>query len=135
MRFYLRGAVKIYPTEDLEKVKASVERMFSGPTFNIISENGSKILTFESESLKSLHKMKEVVKRDWIRDAVRKALKERIEGKKIRFFLNKQVAYVGHVSICEPEGESPLGPIEVEVECENPLQLIDWLSPSSRLTE
>jgi predicted RNA binding protein with dsRBD fold (UPF0201 family) len=26
-------------------------------------------------------------------------------------------------------GESPLGPLRIMIECENPRQLIDWLAP------
>jgi len=63
-----------------------------------------------------------------IRDAVRSYLKARIQGNSIRFYLNKQVAYAGHISLCEPEGESPLGPIEVEIECLNPKEVVDWLT-------
>jgi predicted RNA binding protein with dsRBD fold (UPF0201 family) len=44
------------------------------------------------------------------------------------FYLNKQAAYAGHVSFSAPEGESPLGPIQVIVETENPEQLVDWLA-------
>ena len=53
------------------------------------------------------------------------------------FFLNKQAAYAGHVSFSAPDGESPLGPIQVVLETENPEQLIDWLAgkPEERKKE
>jgi hypothetical protein len=46
----------------------------------------------------------------------------------ISFYLNKQVAFSGHVSFSEETAESPLGPIKVNVETDNPEQLIDWLA-------
>jgi predicted RNA binding protein with dsRBD fold (UPF0201 family) len=51
-----------------------------------------------------------------------------IRGKTISFCLNKQVAFAGHVSFSEEVAESPLGPIRVTIESENPSQLIDWLA-------
>jgi predicted RNA binding protein with dsRBD fold (UPF0201 family) len=60
-----------------------------------------------------------------------------VEGNRIVFFLNKQAAYAGHVSFSAPEGESPLGPIQVILETEDPEQLIDWLAgkPEERKKE
>jgi predicted RNA binding protein with dsRBD fold (UPF0201 family) len=51
-----------------------------------------------------------------------------VEGNQLVFYLNKQAAYAGHVSFSAPDGESPLGPIQVIVETGNPDQLIDWLA-------
>jgi len=51
-----------------------------------------------------------------------------MEGNRLVFYLNKQAAYAGHVSFSAPEGESPLGPIQVIIETENTDQLIDWLA-------
>jgi predicted RNA binding protein with dsRBD fold (UPF0201 family) len=38
------------------------------------------------------------------------------------------VAVAGHVSFCEEVAESPLGPLRVTVDCEDPRLLIDWLT-------
>lgn len=43
------------------------------------------------------------------------------------FFLNKQAASVGVVTIIENEQESPLGPIQVTLNCEDLDTLIGWL--------
>lgn len=51
-----------------------------------------------------------------------------MEMGRIVTFLNKQVAFAGHVSFCEPVGESPLGPIRVEIESEDLIGMIDWLT-------
>jgi hypothetical protein len=45
--------------------------------------------------------------------------------------LNKQVAFAGHVSFSKEVAESPLGPIKVKIESENPRDLIDWLTPKT----
>ena len=43
-------------------------------------------------------------------------------------FLNKQVAFAGHISFSAPEGESPLGPIRLSIEAQDPVDVIDWLT-------
>lgn len=129
--FKLKGRVKVNPTEDLEKVKAAVERVFGNLEFKFRAEGERRTLLFTSSSQDSLSKFKRIIRQDLIRDAVRKHLKARIKDNHVRFFLNKQVAYAGHISLCEPEGESPLGPIEIEIECSDPEKLVDWLTEKS----
>lgn len=131
MRVQLQGRVKIYPTENSEKVRQAVGNLFPLSKMELVEEGNSKVLTFEGEGRESLARLQAVLRQEHIRDAVRRILHEKIEGSRIRFCLNKQVAYVGRVSICEPSGESPLGPIEVEIETDDPRDLIDWLSPAS----
>ena len=134
MRFHLKGRVKVYPTEDLEKVKNAVEQIITPTSIEVTPkpEKTLKILVFGAEDRESLSKMQNILKRDRVRDAVRRSLVALAERDRISFCLNKQVAYAGHISLCEPEGESPLGPIEVDISCEDTKRLIDWLSPSSR---
>jgi uncharacterized protein len=72
-----------------------------------------------------------VLHRDHIRDASRKAFHHAIRGTNLVFFLNKQAASSGHVSFSEAEAESPLGPIRVTVEVDDPLKLIDWIAPKT----
>jgi predicted RNA binding protein with dsRBD fold (UPF0201 family) len=77
----------------------------------------------------SLERFRMILQRDQIRAAARSVLRRSADGNRIVFFLNKQAAYAGHVSFSAPEGESPLGPIWVIVETDNPEQLINWLAP------
>lgn len=77
----------------------------------------------------TLTKLYNLLRRERIRNAARGALYEGLNQKSIIFYLNKQVAYMGHVSFSQPEAESPLGPIKVEIECDNPRELIEWLAP------
>jgi predicted RNA binding protein with dsRBD fold (UPF0201 family) len=77
----------------------------------------------------TLTKLYNLLRRERIRDAARGVLYEGLSEKSIIFYLNKQVAYVGHVSFSKPVGESPLGPIKVEIQCDKPRELIDWLAP------
>jgi predicted RNA binding protein with dsRBD fold (UPF0201 family) len=122
--------VEINPTESEEKVKRAVENMFGNVEFETKPlPNGGSLLTGLSKSIDALTKLQNLLRRERIRDASRKALYEGLGSKSLTFYLNKQVAYVDHVSFCKPTGESPLGPIKVEVQCDNPRELINWLAP------
>jgi uncharacterized protein len=76
-----------------------------------------------------------ILQRDRIRAAARSVLRRSVESNRLIFFLNKQAAYAGHVSFSAPEGESPLGPIQVIVETENPELLINWLTGNQKNDE
>ncbi|MCX8176446.1 MAG: hypothetical protein N3E48_04360 [Candidatus Bathyarchaeota archaeon] len=128
--FNLKGEVEVYPTEDIEKVKTAVENVFSYVDFQVKDsyKKNVKILIFESKDKNSLLKIREILKQEQIRETAKAYLLENVEENRVTFYLNKQVAYVGRVSFCQPYGESPLGPIKVEIECKNPKELINWLT-------
>lgn len=69
-----------------------------------------------------------ILQRDRIRSAGRSQLFRGLDGNRILTFLNKQVAYAGHISFSAPEGESPLGPIRLSIESDDPVVVIDWLT-------
>lgn len=125
----IRMEAEVNPTEAEEKVKTAVTNLFGNiPTQTKPSYKGS-ILTAEAKGQEALVKLRNLLRMDRVRDAARKVLFEGLRGKTISFCLNKQVAFAGHVSFSEEVAESPLGPIKVIIECENPRQLIDWLAP------
>ncbi len=78
--------------------------------------------------LSSLEKLKMILQRDRIRSAAAAVMRRGTDSEGIRVFLNKQVAYAGHVSFCEPEGESPLGPIRLTIKTRHPARVIEWLT-------
>ena len=124
----IRMETEINPTEDEEKVKTAVANLFGNiPTQTKPSYKGS-ILIAEAKGQEALVKLRNLLRMDRVRDAARKVLFEGLRGKTISFCLNKQVAFAGHVSFSEEVAESPLGPIKVIIECENPRQLVDWLA-------
>jgi predicted RNA binding protein with dsRBD fold (UPF0201 family) len=93
---------------------------------NLDEWSGQVIVDGKDQS--SLERFRMILQRDRIRAAARSVLRRSVDGNRIVFFLNKQAAYAGHVSFSAPEGESPLGPIQVTIETENPEQLINWLA-------
>ena len=128
-RVQLRVQADINPTEDPDKVRAAVERIFGELPFRIIEEEDGGLLVGTAEGLKALLPFQELLRRQQIRNAARRVLFSGLQGSVVTFYLNKQVAYVGHISFSQSEGESPLGPIQVEIESNNPRELIEWLAP------
>jgi len=121
--------VEVNPTEDLEKVKTAVANVFTNVEFEVKPQRRGSLLVARAHSMEGLTKLYNLLRRERIRDAARGALFEGLSENTVTFYLNKQVAYVGHVSFSKPVAESPLGPIKVQVRCDNPRELIDWLAP------
>jgi predicted RNA binding protein with dsRBD fold (UPF0201 family) len=122
---------EINPTESEEKVKHAIENLFGDIQTRIQPAHKRALLTAEAKGTESLTKLYNLLRRERIRDAARGALFEGLSGKTINFCLNKQVAYAGHISFSKEVAESPLGPIKVRIECEDPKRLIDWLAPKT----
>ena len=119
---------EIYPTENEEKVQAAVTNILGNSSITIKSEGKVKILTAEAKGRESLVKLRNIMRSDRVRDASRKALFRSMSSNLIRICVNKQVAFAGHISFCEETAESPLGPIKITIETDNPIQLIEWLA-------
>jgi len=120
---------EVSPTEDIEKVRKAVENVFGNVEFEVRPKKRGSILFGKAKGLDGLIKLQNLLRRERIRNAARGALFEGLSEKSMIFYLNKQVAYVSHISFSRPEAESPLGPIKVQVQCDNPRELIDWLAP------
>lgn len=121
--------VEINPTEDQEKVKRAVENILGNAEFEIKPQRQGSLLVAKAEGMDGLTKFYNLLRRERIRDATRRLLFGGLSGKSIVFYLNKQVAYVGHVSFSQPTAESPLGPIKVQIQADKPRELIEWLAP------
>ena len=119
---------EINPTEAEEKVKMAVANLFGTIVTETKASHVGSMLTAESRGREALDNFRNVLRRDRVRDAARRVFYAGSREKSIRFFLNKQVAFAGHVSFSQETGESPLGPIKVVIECENPRELIVWLT-------
>jgi predicted RNA binding protein with dsRBD fold (UPF0201 family) len=123
--------VDVNPTESEEKVNKALWNLFGDMKTETKTAQKGIILLAETQSQEPLITLRNVLHRDHIRDAARKALHQGLRGNSLTFFLNKQVAYANHVSFCQPEGESPLGPIKVTIQTDDPLQLVDWIAPKT----
>ena len=119
---------QINPTENEDNVKAAINNFLDNATITIKPSIKGSSLTAVAKGQDSLFKLRNLLRNDRIRDASRRLLFKSIRGTMISFYLNKQVAFVGHISFSEESSESPLGPIRVNIETDNPEQLIDWLA-------
>ncbi len=125
----VRIETDINPTEDVEKVEKAVTNIFDIVSGEIKTFYKGNTLQARAEGLEALAKFRNLLSLDRIRAAARKVFLKGLKGNSIRFFLNKQVAFTGHVSFSEENAESPLGSIKVTFECKNPKMLINWLAP------
>ncbi len=120
-------------TEDQGKVEQAIRNIVAVNEVNIESKSSEQsVLVAKGYGREVLTRLKDLIRQEGIRDAARRELLSGTSEGRIIFFLNKQVAYVGHVSFSKETSESPLGPIEVDVTCEDPQNVVDWLAPSSR---
>ncbi len=127
MRVEVYVEAEVKPSEDAEKVRRAVENVFEGDLEAVLDPDGSGRIQGRG-GIEVLNRLKDTLKREQIRDAARKHLTSLMEGDRLIFYLNKQVAYVNHVSFCKPEGESPLGPIRFEVSADDPKSVVGWLT-------
>jgi predicted RNA binding protein with dsRBD fold (UPF0201 family) len=112
----------VHPTESESKVKKALESIF--PCVQFFLEG--TIFKGKSEELKSLDRLKELLKAQRIRSTANKILRNSLFGSELVFSLNKQAAFMGKVNFSE---DSPLGPITVTISCEDMEALITYLSP------
>ena len=119
---------EIFPTESEDKVRAAVNNVLVDAAITVKPSAKGSTLTAVAKGQNSLLNLRNMLRNDRIRDASRRLLFKSIRGTMISFYLNKQVAFSGHVSFSEETAESPLGPIKFNVETDNPEQLIDWLA-------
>ena len=125
----IRVEAEVNQTEDLEKVKTAVENMFGPLDFEIKDRPWGQLLKTRTTGTKGLTKLSNLLKREQILAAARKVLRSSIGDNSVTFYLNKQVAYAQHVSFCQQSHESPLGPITVKINCDDPKKLVNWLAP------
>lgn len=121
--------VEVNLTEDLGKVKQAIENIFGNLPLEEKPHRKGSLLRAQANDTENLSKFANLLRREQIRNAARSVLFQGLKGNTLTFFLNKQVAYAGHISFCKPVAESPLGPIKVKIKSDNLLKLIDWLAP------
>jgi predicted RNA binding protein with dsRBD fold (UPF0201 family) len=123
----------LYPTENIEKVKNAINNIFKDLNYEIKDiENNMQLIIGRASSLGELEKFRDLLKQDRIRDAAHAIMIRSKSDDSMVFYLNKQVAFVNHISFFIPEGESPLGPIKIWIKSKKLDSLIDWLAPKTR---
>ena len=116
-------------TEDIQKVKQAVLNIISSALFEIEESDEMRYLAAESKELSALSPLHKKLREQKTLQTARTILRKNSSGNSVTFCLNKQAAYAGRIHFCQPERESPLGPIVVKVTYERVDLLIDWLAP------
>ena len=119
---------EINPTESEQKVREAVENIFGPMNTQIKPQRKGSLLQANTTSQDPLIKFHNLLQREHIRSAARTVFLSGMGKNKLTFCLNKQVACAGHVSFSQEAGESPLGPIRVEIKTENPREVINYLT-------
>ena len=122
--------VEAKPTEDLGRVKRAAENIFGSLKFDVKPKGLGKVLKARTESVNILT---DLLRRERIRNAARRVLFGGLRENGIVFYLNKEAAYIGHVSFSETMVDPPLGSIKVTILCENPRELIERIAPKTTL--
>lgn len=129
MEFNVTAESTVNPTEDEAKVERALRNIFpSEPIQKMTTQGNVSVLRIDGADLDSLSTLRNLIRQERIRSAARSILMGRSRGKGIRFYLNKQAAYMGRVSFCEPEDESPHGPISIHIEAADPQSVVDFLA-------
>ncbi|MCE4624283.1 MAG: hypothetical protein F7C35_00250 [Desulfurococcales archaeon] len=119
----------IRPTESEEKVKKALLNIIDPETVSIEGESGIRRIVMTSSTLRSLEKLRYMLRAERILDAARKAMRRGVQGDRLVFYLHKQALYVGRLSFVGGDAESPMGAVRVTVEHPDPKRVIDWLAP------
>lgn len=122
----LRVEASVNPSESPEKVIAAVENVIGCfPELRY----GTRVIA-RSHGYDSLRVIYDQIRSRSIMGVLRRVLLNNRAANGTWFLLNKQAAAAGIVAVIEVEQESPLGPIRVNLECEELGSLIDWLVPT-----
>ena len=113
----------INPSEDPKKVETAILNVF--PDAKIKTDSFSIISN--SKDLYLLEKIYDVIHSNQSQKIYQRQLEKNLDNNSTWFYLNKQAAFVGTISLCEEAEESPLGPIKVILTSSNIDGIIDWL--------
>jgi hypothetical protein len=115
----IKGTVKVYPTEDLQKIKSSILNIFPEAEMDISSE----LVKFHCDDA---GRFKEKLYDQKIRDTAIMVLERGLKDDSTSFQLNKQAAFMGKINFSD--GDSALFDIEISVE-DGALNLIEEIRP------
>ena len=110
----------VFPSEDPEKVKTAILKVFP----NAELEETDNEIKGRTDNLDRFSKQ---IRKQKILDTTRSVMIHGKRGDRTRFFLNKQVAFVGKISFCEEK--TILGTMKVVIIDEDIDDLIDMVAP------
>ena len=119
----IRVDCQVYPSEDPTKVLRAVKNVVSNSSPEVADER----IRVASKNPEILSTIFEQIRSRRVMGVFRKVLLRNMIANSTWFYLNKQAAFVGTVSICEDESESPLGPIKITIMSNELESVMNWL--------
>jgi hypothetical protein len=117
---------KVYPSEDIEKIKTTIFNLF--PDVKTKIENDQ--LSGNFEGIEQLTTVLQLVQHRNIKKTFLRILKSNISDNTTWFYLNKQAAFVNVVALCDEANESALGPIKIIIESNDIEKTIQTIIPN-----
>jgi len=124
----VRIKVRLSNTEDPKKVSDAVLNIAECGEPTLLEHECGRLLVFQGYGKEFLSPLRRLLFKYRILSAARRVLRRSLRGNVFHFCLNKQAAYSAQVSFCEKEGESPLGPLVIEVTTQDAGSFLDWLT-------
>ena len=118
----------VNPTEDEKKVERALRNVFPSAKIERAMPGDTPRLRIHGEGLEFLSTLRNLIKQERIRSAARAVFLSGTHEQRIHAYLNKQAAFAGRISFCQPEGESPLGPISIAIDTPNPEDVVEYLT-------
>jgi predicted RNA binding protein with dsRBD fold (UPF0201 family) len=116
----------IAPSEDPAKVLSAARNVLGDCAYQV--EEGEGSITIRSSGRGCLQKLHDQLRDRHVRAAASRLLLRMSDDRRVTVLLNRQAAAVGTVALCTSGVESPLGPLVMEIRCESPEALIEWLT-------
>lgn len=123
-RVELRATVS--PSEDRQKVLSAMRQIFGECDYSV--DEGANSIRLSSSSPRCLQRLHDQLRDRHVRDAARRLMLASLEGNSLPLKLNRQAATAGVLALCSNAVESPLGPLNLEIDTQVPERLIDWLT-------
>lgn len=127
----INGYCTIHLSENPEKVAQSLSNVLPNSKIKIDKDTAKT----SSNDIESLVKIFETIHSRKSQRVYFRRLEKNLNENSTWFYLNKQAAFVGTVSLCDNADESPLGPIKIILESRQIEQIIRWLVGDSTTQE
>lgn len=116
-------SAQIHPSEDPEKIKSAMLNIV--PFIDVVISEG--MIHGHSTDIHSLGKIHESIQSKQTSSAYKRQLQNNSNDNQTWIYLNKQAAFVDNIALCKEEDESPLGPIQINIDSNDIRSLIGWM--------